>query len=37
MIDRVRAKLHPDLTLPEFILHHVDHGGVSPLPPLTGG
>jgi hypothetical protein len=33
-IDRVRAAIHPDLTLPEFILHHVNHGGVSPLPPM---
>ena len=32
MIDRVRAALHPDLTLEEFVLHHVNHGGV-PLPP----
>jgi hypothetical protein len=35
-IDRVRAGIHPDLTLREFILHHVEHGGVSPLPPLPG-
>jgi hypothetical protein len=34
MIDRVRAALHPQLTLAEFVLHHVEHGGVSPLPPL---
>jgi hypothetical protein len=34
MIDRVRAALHPDLSLREFILHHVEHGGVSPLPEL---
>ena len=32
MIDRVRAALHPDMSLPEFIQHHVKHGGV-PLPP----
>jgi hypothetical protein len=36
MIDRVRAAIHPELTLREFILDHVNHGGVSPLPPLTG-
>jgi hypothetical protein len=36
MIDRVRAAIHPELSLREFILHHVEHGGVSPLPPLTG-
>jgi hypothetical protein len=36
MIDRVRTAIHPELTLPEFVLHHVNHGGVSPLPPLTG-
>jgi hypothetical protein len=36
MLDRVRAAIHPDLTLPEFILHHVEHGGVSPLPHLRG-
>ena len=34
MIDRVRAALHPELTLREFILHHVEHGGRSPLPEL---
>jgi hypothetical protein len=36
LLDRVRATIHPDLTLTEFVLHHVEHGGVSPLPPLTG-
>jgi hypothetical protein len=36
MIDRVRAAIHPDLTVPEFVLHHVKHGGVSPLPELRG-
>jgi hypothetical protein len=36
MIDRVRAAIHPELTLREFILHHVEHGGVSPLPELPG-
>jgi hypothetical protein len=36
MLDRVRAAIHPDLSLTEFILHHVEHGGVSPLAPLTG-
>jgi hypothetical protein len=34
MLERVRAAIHPDLTLREFILHHVEHGGVSPLPQL---
>jgi hypothetical protein len=34
MIDRVRAALTPDLTLREFVLHHVEHGGRSPLPEL---
>ena len=34
MIDRVRAALAPDLSLAEFVLHHVEHGGRSPLPPL---
>jgi hypothetical protein len=32
MIERVRAALHPDLTLEQFVLHHVKHGGV-PIPP----
>jgi hypothetical protein len=36
MIDRVRAAIHPELTLREFVLHHVEHGGVSPLPELHG-
>jgi hypothetical protein len=36
MIDRVRAAIHPELTLREFVLHHVNHGGVSPLPELHG-
>jgi hypothetical protein len=34
MIDRVRAALTPELSLTEFVLHHVEHGGVSPLPEL---
>jgi hypothetical protein len=34
MIERVRAAIHPELTLREFIVHHVDHGGVGPLAPL---
>jgi hypothetical protein len=34
MIDRVRAALTPDLTLPESILHHVKRGGLRPLPPM---
>jgi hypothetical protein len=36
MLARVRATIHPELSLREFILHHVNHGGVSPLLPLTG-
>jgi hypothetical protein len=36
MIERVRAAIHPDLSLREFVLHHVKHGGVSPLPELHG-
>jgi hypothetical protein len=35
MIERVRAALTPDLTLREFVLHHVEHGGRSPLAPLS--
>jgi hypothetical protein len=35
MIERVRAALHPDMTLEQFVLHHVKHGGVSPLAPLV--
>ncbi len=34
MIDRVRVALSPELTLREFVLGHVEHGGRSPLPPL---
>lgn len=34
MIDRVRADITPDLTVEQFIRHHVEHGGRSPLPPL---
>lgn len=34
MIDRVRAAIAPDLTVEEFILHHVKHGGRSPLAPI---
>jgi len=34
MIDRVRAAIHPQLDLRDFILHHVEHGGVGPLAPL---
>jgi hypothetical protein len=34
MIDHVRAAIHPELSLTEFVLHHVEHGGVSPLPQL---
>jgi hypothetical protein len=36
VIDRVRAAIHPELTVREFILHHVEHGGASPLPHLIG-
>lgn len=36
MIDCVRAAIHPELSLTEFVLHHVEHGGVSPLPQLPG-
>jgi hypothetical protein len=36
MIDRVRAVLTPDLTVSEFILHHIEHGGLRPLPELPG-
>jgi hypothetical protein len=34
MIERVRAALHPDLSLEEFVLHHVEHGGVTLAPDL---
>jgi hypothetical protein len=34
MIDRVRAALSPDLSVREFVLHHVKQGGLRPLPPL---
>jgi hypothetical protein len=36
MIERVRAALHPDMGLPEFVQHHVKHGGVSLPPDLLG-
>lgn len=36
LLDRVRAAIHPELTLTEFVLHHVEHGGVSPLSELRG-
>lgn len=36
LIDRVRASLHPELSLAEFVLHHVKRGGLRPLPPLPG-
>lgn len=36
MIDRVRAAIHPELSLTEFILHHVKQGGLRPLPRLPG-
>jgi hypothetical protein len=36
MIDRVRAALTPDLTVPEFVLHQVERGGFRPLPELRG-
>lgn len=35
MIDRVRATLHPDLSVREFVLHYVELGGLRPLPPLA--
>jgi hypothetical protein len=35
MIDRVRAALTPDLSVEEFVLHHVEQGGRSPLAPLA--
>lgn len=35
MIDRVRAALRPDLSVPEFIRHYVTRGGLRPLPPLA--
>lgn len=35
VIDRVRASLYSDLTVPEFILHHVKGGGLRPIPPLA--
>ncbi|HVY97757.1 MAG TPA: hypothetical protein VHA54_12420 [Solirubrobacterales bacterium] len=34
IIDRVRAALTPDLTVPEFVLHHVKRGGLRPLPEI---
>jgi hypothetical protein len=34
MIDRARAALHPDLSVPEFVAHYVELGGLRPLPPL---
>ncbi|MBS1883014.1 MAG: hypothetical protein JSS97_08670 [Actinobacteria bacterium] len=36
MLDRVRAALHPELSVPEFVLHHVKRGGLRPLPELGG-
>ena len=36
MIDRVRAATHPELTVPEFVLHHVRHRGLRPLPEIGG-
>lgn len=35
MIDRVRASLAPEMSVREFVLHHVERGGLRPLPPLT--
>jgi hypothetical protein len=37
MIDRVRAAPTPELSVPEFVLHHVERGGLRPLPPLARG
>jgi hypothetical protein len=34
MIDRVRAVLAPEMSVREFVLHHVERGGLRPLPPL---
>ncbi|MBS1889614.1 MAG: hypothetical protein JSU06_20765 [Actinobacteria bacterium] len=34
MIDRVRAALRPDLTVPEFVLEQIARGGMCPLPAL---
>jgi hypothetical protein len=34
MLERVRAALTPDLDLRASILHHVERGGLRPLPPL---
>jgi hypothetical protein len=34
MIDRVRAALAPEMSVREFVLHHVERGGLRPLPPL---
>jgi hypothetical protein len=36
MIERVRAALHPEMTLEQFVLHHVKHGGVTLPPDLLG-
>jgi hypothetical protein len=35
MIDRVRAALTPGLSVPEFVRHHVERGGLRPLPPIA--
>jgi hypothetical protein len=35
MIDRVRAALTPHLSVREFVLHHVERGGLRPVPPLA--
>ncbi|MBS1863675.1 MAG: hypothetical protein JSS68_18420 [Actinobacteria bacterium] len=37
MLDRARAALHPELSLPEFVLHHVKRGGLRPIPPIDMG
>jgi hypothetical protein len=34
MLERVRAELTPELSLRDSILHHVERGGLRPLPPL---
>jgi hypothetical protein len=36
VIDRVRAALTPELSVHEFVRHHVERGGLRPLPPLPG-
>lgn len=35
VLDRVRSRLRPELSLQEFVLDCVGRGGIKPLPPLT--